>query len=399
MKWIYWAFLLAFFAILKIAEEHYFILVFFAPFQDFVWLGFPLFALITLSSGYINRFSRLGEVLVKLFSLIIGIIFIVLSNFKFLPIIVLGTFGTVIFLLIKQKIRLNLSLILMGVTSLLYLYIYSNIYINWFKIPGTPDISILSYNLYTEEKEKRLDIILDLINECDPDVFCIQEIQEDDRKLFTDVLSSVYPYQHYPSDRNTKYQGGIVLSKIPFSYSEEKRIFNRYKKSSMVMNFVRLKVDSLNQLALYNIHLVSNGFGIRNALKKKIKLNQIVEYERNNYIQRFDEARNVLANIDYSDENIIIIGDYNDIFGSKVLKFFDQHFENAWRIGGRSHHSTFGHDLFEYIFNIVGIPKNNSFNFIGIDHAYVSKKIKVVSFSTIDFKYSDHSPILVKIKF
>ena len=38
------------------------------------------------------------------------------------------------------------------------------------------------------------------------------------------------------------------------------------------MNFVRLEVDSLNQLALYNIHLVSNGFGIRSAIKKKIKM-------------------------------------------------------------------------------------------------------------------------------
>lgn len=399
MKWIYWAFLLVFFAVLKIAEDHYFILIFFAPFQDFVWLGFPLFAFVTLSSGYIKKYSRLGEVLIKIFSLIIGIIFIVLSNFKFLPLIVLGIFGTIIFLLIKKKLKLNLSLILMGLSSILYLYLYSNIYINWLKVPGNPDISILSFNLYTEEKGKRLDIILDLINDVDPDVFCIQEIQEDDRKLFTNVLSSVYPYQHYPSDKNSRYQGGIVLSKIPFSYAEEKRIFNRYKKSSMVMNFVRLKVDSLNQLALYNIHLVSNGFGIRSAVKKKIKLNQIVEYERNNYIQRFDEARNVLANIDYSDENIIIIGDYNDIIGSKVLDFFDQHFENAWRKAGKAHHSTFGHDLIDYLFDIFGIPNNNSFNFIGIDHAYVSRKINVISFSTLDFKYSDHSPILVEIKF
>ena len=93
MKWIYWAFLLVFFAILKIAEERYFILIFFAPFQDLVWLGYPLFATITLASEYIRRYSRFGEVLIKILALILGLTIIVWLNFSILPVIVIVTLG------------------------------------------------------------------------------------------------------------------------------------------------------------------------------------------------------------------------------------------------------------------------------------------------------------------
>lgn len=398
MSWIYWLLLILFYFLNSIGIEHYFIRVFYSPLEEIIWLFYPFFASVTIFINLTNN-NKIIKLLYYFFSVLLGAGLILFFNFKIIPIAVLFTALILLLLLYKRKIRLNISLILMIIGTVLYFSQYGSIYLNWFKIVPQSKIKLVTYNLSDRRPEIRLKALKDIFRQTHPDIICLQEVIASDRPVFEKEFKKNFPYQHYPSRISDTYQGGIILSRIPFDKKVNTRISNRYATSSMAMNFVRLDLDSAQTLALYNIHLISNGFGLRNAYAKKYSLNRIVELERINYIKRSDEARNVIENIDFSESKIIVVGDFNDINGSKVLRYFSRRLDNSWKRAGTGHYVTFGYRYISSLFQMFGLTKDFGFDFVGIDHAFVSKDIEVCSIEVLNLRSSDHRAVLFQFSY
>lgn len=399
LSWIYWLLLILFYFLNSIGMEHYFIRVFYSPLEEIIWLFYPFFASVSIYINLTKNNNNVLKLLYYIFSALLGAGLILFFNFKIIPIVVLLTTLILVSLLYKRKIRLNISLILMIFGTVLYFSQYGSIYLNWFRIIPQSKIKLITYNLSDRRPEIRLKALKDICRQTHPDIICLQEVIASDRPVFEKEFIKIFPYQHYPSRISDTYQGGIILSRIPFDKKFNTRISNRYATSSMAMNFVRLALDSTQTLALYNIHLISNGFGLRNAYAKKYSLNKIVELERINYIKRSDEARNVLENIDFSESKIIVAGDFNDIIGSKVLRYFSHKLDNSWERAGTGHYVTFGYRYIASLFQMFGLSGALGFDFVGIDHAFVSEDIEVCSIEVLNLRSSDHRPVLFQFSY
>jgi len=296
--------------VLALFKNHNFILVWFSPFTEFVWVFYPLFASSTFyhSLKIHSKSRKIYNRIVVFLIVVFGFIIVVVGHFTILPWFVLFSTVASIVLLYKKLIRFNISLLLMVITSILYFSQYYPIYGNI--IPGFSNansIKIMSYNFPRDISGDRTAEIEIIIDEYQPDIVCLQEISSSDKSYFQKNLIEDYPYQLYPEQSGHRYQAGIILSRFAFTRADNIRVFNRYKDSSLSMNYVVVKLDSIRSFSLYNVHLISNGMSLRNAFKADGGISNIVEEERINYIKRLDEAKNVIANINFNDKNIILM--------------------------------------------------------------------------------------------
>jgi endonuclease/exonuclease/phosphatase family metal-dependent hydrolase len=321
-------------------------------------------------------------------------------NFGWLPWVVLSSAAASIFFLFRRKLAVTLSIAGLLVTSGLYLSAYFHLITNSLPVSdsGKDRVKIISYNFYSRDSKFKRDKLSEIIKKYNPDIICLQEINSGDKAAFRNAFISNYPYQIYPEVKGNSYQGGIILSKLPFVTARNISISNRFKDSYLSMNFAKIKVDSAKYFALYNLHLISNGFAIRNSFSSRKVRNGVVDQERINYIKRLDEAKNTVARIDFSDKRIVLVGDFNDVLNSKVLRYFERNFKNAWYLAGREHHLTYGFRYVTEIYNLLGLPGDDVFNLVGIDHTFVSENVNVLKYYVLkEEKYSDHSPVYTEI--
>ena len=376
-------------------------MVFISPMTEAVWIVFPLFSALSLYKGWEKKHpvSRVFKWVIYLGIVAVLGMGIIVFNYIWLPIFVTGFMLLSLFFLYRKYITLNLPFIGALTGALIYLFSYGHLIVNTVVLPfkNEKGLTILSYNLYSKSSKQKRDFLSVIIKKYHPDIICLQEVNAGDHSLFKEAFQKDYPFQLYPDERGNRYQGGIVLSKKPFVTAKNIVIYNRYKDSDLSMNFVRIKISEKKILSLYNLHLISNGFALRTSFSTRRLLNGVVEQERINYIKRLDEAKNTVAKIDFSDDRIVLTGDFNDIMNSRVLSYFEKYFQNAWYQAGIRQHVTFGYRYIGKVYGVLGIPEHYAFNLVGIDHVFVSEGIEVVKYKVLDDTYSDHSPILAQI--
>ena len=283
---------------------------------------------------------------------------------------------TVVFLL-KNKWKIALLLLLLTLV------------INWcsdcfcfgFKNTFSGDLKVLSFNVNGQQDydEPKTANIVSLIFQEAPDVVFLTENLYPIRDSLFDRLHEKYPY-------DTRYMAhNILFSKYPLQeqvFHERSDDGNGYIVQSKI-------IVNDTPLVLYGCHLSSNNYSsdleyltpgsIRSISDIKTYFDNITYASR----MRRREADIVAQSFNEFD-NVIVMGDFNDICGSETLKTFSKvGLIDAWSEGGFGYGAT------------IHTPLPYRIDHILYNEGLVLKGVKVIDTSDI----SDHNALVAVFDF
>lgn len=246
-------------------------------------------------------------------------------------------------------------------------------------------LSVLQWNVWYKEKPAN---IANLIKELNPDIICVQELIEhfqinpqiDTAKEIATELG--YSYYYRFADRWTnraekETQGNAIFSRFPiiktdYFYLQEPKT-NPANATVEGRVVVELTIDANGrQLTFGTVHLSYSPF---------LKMTE----------QRLEEAKRLIEFLKQKKENYIFTGDLNakpDTFLIKGISELES-FKHA------------GPDFSEKTWTTKPFEKQgfieNDLNW-RLDYVFMTQDIEVVKAEVIKTEFSDHLPILVKIK-
>lgn len=172
-------------------------------------------------------------------------------------------------------------------------------------------MKILSYNIWFNEYKKfeRLDSLISLIAQLEPDILCFQEVTQD---IFTILESTLLCYNNvYPLKSFANY-GCIIFSKIKFEKIETLD-FSPFTQMGRELQFVKIKYNDKN-IIIGNSHFESEF--------KKYNFNKINQFKR---------CYNFLNNLYNQNDAIILCADTNISNESDESNFFSD-WNDCWEI-------------------------------------------------------------------
>ena len=243
------------------------------------------------------------------------------------------------------------------------------------------EIKILCFNINGagSYNKKKTESIIKLIIEEDPDVVFLTENFYPIRDSLFDRLHEKYPYE-------TRYMAhNILFSKYPLQeqvFHERPDDGNGYIVQSKI-------IVNDTPLVLYGCHLSSNNYSsdLEYLTPRSIRsISDIKTYFDNiSYaaLMRKREADIVAQSFNESD-NVIVMGDFNDICGSETLKTFSKvGLIDAWSEGGFGYGAT------------IHLPLPYR-----IDHIMYNDKLKLKGIKKIDTSdISDHDALVAVFDF
>ena len=244
-------------------------------------------------------------------------------------------------------------------------------------------LKLMTFNINgaSDDINKRVVGIVDLIKCIDPDVVFLAEYGENSNHLLDSMLTNFYPYTTL-----TKYGAQYFFSKYPL---ESQRQLLGLKGEDTGTYITKVNIGD-NSLCLFGCHFASNNYtnDKRYMTPDSIKgRNDIIVYLRN--IQRAYERRSYEADILAEEmkrikEPIIIMGDFNDVCGSDCIKKIEAlGFSDSWWEKGVGYGATIHRPL----------PYR-------IDHILHKQDIKLNNIQVIDTKgLSDHSAVYAEFKY
>ncbi len=250
-------------------------------------------------------------------------------------------------------------------------------------------IQLYSYNVknfYGEEDLQRKEVaahILDFLQEKEPDILCLQEVNLYKQKSFPtrpkkDKESPFFRYVHV-----SKKGGQTSYSRYPIIHKDEAH----FEGSSNMILISDLKIDD-DTLRLFNCHLQSYYFSDADikSLDSLSFNNQEESYQKVKYtgsklkqafIKRTVQAETLHQLISQSPHPVVICGDFNDTPVSYTYHTVTQGLMDAFVQSGTGIGNTYLGKLPSFrIDYILHSPEYNSFNF------HIDK-----------VAYSDHYPI------
>lgn len=258
---------------------------------------------------------------------------------------------------------------------------------------GPGHLKILDFNISMRGKEEQRSRIFALIARENPDLIFIQEINSSDRKLFLRRLGVQYPHQLW-ADRFENYNGGAILSRIPFKNSRNIDIGTPYMPGHTNVN--EAVISLLGQdVYLYNCHLYPAGHALMQLIFGKRTLESFVTHTRTAYLRRQAEAEQLHKIISRARGPVILAGDFNDTPNSRVYRLFNERLQNAFASAGWGLGTTYGH------YSMQGsVSKHWSFilfDFLRIDQVFASPHFKILDARVDHLDVSDHRPQLVRV--
>jgi len=247
-------------------------------------------------------------------------------------------------------------------------------------------LTVMSYNIRVSEPTEKREIVLRTIKQEKPDLVFIQEINRHDRVLFHRQLSDLYPFQFY-SERFETYNGGVILSRFPFKQATNIDLKTKYMRGHTNLNHAIIRLRGQN-VHLLNCHLYPSGHEFLEFLLRRRNFPSFWSRAQLMYARRQAEADSLFAYIKKLQGPIILCGDFNDTPNSEVYNKFSANFQNAfakrgWGIGG-----TFGQQTL--MPSLPRFVRPLAFDFLRIDHIFVSDHFKIVGARVLPTAASDH---------
>ena len=234
-------------------------------------------------------------------------------------------------------------------------------------------LNVLSYNVRlfnayeADNSENVSEIVSKIIEEQQPDVFCVQEFYRDS---IADFSSFPYKYVHF---KNGKVKlGHAVFSKYPIV---NQGAFD-FKDSFNNTLFVDILKGS-DTLRVYNLHLQSLGIlptvgylqeGDKDRLRKRMS---------RAFIKQEKQVNAIMKHKNESPYPVVITGDFNNTSFSYCYRRLKKGMKDGFIERGSALGTTYDFD---------GYPMR-------IDYILASDTMDVVSFETLGESFSDHYPI------
>ena len=227
-------------------------------------------------------------------------------------------------------------------------------------------LRFMSFNINASEERSKKDVeeMADFIIAQDVQVLFVAEDIGRNSIILDSLLSSEFPYSTYR--QRDLYGGHYFYSKYPLGTVEHIEIeSNRF--SYCYHCKMAYGNDSIN---LYGVHMASNNYKGTEASIRPEDIDGITSFS--NYLdnieaasrQRCEEATAVRDISIKTGGPTIIMGDFNDVSGSKPLNILeDAGFKDAWWEGGFGYGATIHHPL---PFRIDHIMYNDRFDLKGV---------------------------------
>jgi len=252
-------------------------------------------------------------------------------------------------------------------------------------------IRVMSYNVhhyyaaFTWAKTyAKVEDMVALINETDPDIFCVQEFQSAKKWVPQERLKYKVVSNHVSTHL-------AIFSKYPIIHSDE--VYFPAKKEEydkFLYADILIKQDTLRVITA---HLESIGLNnkdlqtftqIENADEEKVKRSGKIIYDRllQGYKERGVQVNSLADFISESPYPVILCGDFNDTPTSFAYKKLTSQLSDSYVLAGSGINAT--HTRFDH----YHIPMR-------IDHILADKKLTPHNWQVIKKDYSDHYPVVV----
>lgn len=292
------------------------------------------------------------------------------------PFLILVNLLFLLYWLLKAKKQLLLSFFVLaiGYNHVFSLYKFSSSK----NVDDQGNMSVMNYNVrlfnafnWIEDPNVK-ENISSFISEKKPDVLCMQEYRPDDDI----VLSGYYKYEEL-SGKKVK-NGQAIFTKYPIVNSGS----IKFPNTSNNAIFADI-VTTTDTIRIYNVHLQSSG--IDPTAEKFTKENSENLFNRvsTTFKMQQSQAELFLKHKAQCPYKMIICGDFNNTAYSYVYKEIKGDLKDAFVQAGNGFGRTYDFKFFP----------------VRIDFVLVDEGFDINAFKTFDVKYSDHYPVLAKVKF
>lgn len=253
------------------------------------------------------------------------------------------------------------------------------------------EFKIISYNIWFDKTLylERLISLIQTINDCDPDVICLQEVRPEVFELLIVELQN-YEY-YYPKKINREY-GCVTFSK----YKIEKCLESEFQNSLMGRSLIITKINYQLKPELTDKIDIVVGNSHYESLFKKNMINSAK-------IKQYEETNLLMEALYKTFKNVILCADTN-VLSHEEIKFKEQFEDNKWLDSWKEK----GDKLNEFTYDSV----NNIYLKIKLKNKYESRidrilfkgeSLKLYSFSILKggkncIEPSDHFGVLSKFE-
>jgi endonuclease/exonuclease/phosphatase (EEP) superfamily protein YafD len=254
-------------------------------------------------------------------------------------------------------------------------------------------LKILDFNISSTPRGEQRDKVIDLITRENPDIVFIQEINSSDRKLFQRRLGDIYPYQLW-ADRFENYNGGAILSRLPFKETRNIDIGTPYMSGHTNINHAMISVLG-QDVHLFNCHLYPAGHAFLQLVFGKRTLESSISQTRIAYQRRMAEAQQLDKIVSSIDAPLILAGDFNDTPNSPLYRSFSAELQNAHATAGWGLGTSYGY------YSLSGSVSKRwrflLFDFLRIDQLFASRHFRIIEARVVPLSVSDHRPQVVRL--
>lgn len=291
-----------------------------------------------------------------------------------IPVLIALNFVFALYWIVKLKKQFLLStlVLVIGFQYITKLYTF-----NEKKILLQNDLKIMSYNvkmfnLYKWIDDKGIDDkIYDFVNSNKPDILCIQEYHESLKKGLK------FPYKYVKITSPNNHFGHAIFSNYKIVNSGSLN-FSNTGNNAIFADIVK----NNDTIRVYNIHLESlklnpkdDYFNQDNSQKFKNRVEKAFKIQAN-------QAKLIKLHQEKTTLKSIICGDFNNTAFSWVYHQLKEGKNDAFEVAGSGFGKTFDHIL----------P-------IRIDFILIDKTIEINYYKSYNIKFSDHFPIMARLKF
>ncbi|MBN1542638.1 endonuclease/exonuclease/phosphatase family protein [candidate division KSB1 bacterium] len=367
--------------------------------EDTLWLPIAIALPIYLVGQIRGYFSRAIAVVMVLIAAAVGFAFLVGApesfRWLFLPIVLF------FFFLIRRVCKeRQLSADVFAYTLvILFLAGHYRFQLLPFSLSGIgcqeETLTAISYNISVSRPAEMRRQVIDQIQELLPDFVFIQEINSHDRTLFRRELGQAYPHQLW-ADRSENYNGGVILSRLPFELAENINVHTPYMSSHTNVNHAVVRLGE-RPIHLLNCHLYPSGHSFIRFLFGQMDATSFSRETQRVYQRRLVEAMQIFHKVVQISGTVVLAGDFNDTPNSRIYRLFSTELDNAYQQAGWGIGMTFGEQpLYQALHPRL---KFLAMDFVRIDHIFCSPDVRICSARVLPLKASDHKPQIVKMRF
>ena len=248
-------------------------------------------------------------------------------------------------------------------------------------------ISIMTFNIQGFAiKKNRLDSIINLINEHNPDVVCFQEFRRSIRGAYDAIefTAERTGYPHYMFQGRDRHKHGLAfMSKYPVVETDTLFVYPHYINQGILS----ILETPNGRVGVGNIHLSSFQFDeitSRKDLEPKEKLPLYLKRIRNVIPRQEAEVERIVPMLKKYDIPLVLATDMNAMPHTKMYNRMAGQFRDTFKEKGRG---------LGWTFHLLGFLK------VRLDYEFVNDNVEVLTHNVIESNHSDHAAILGHYKF